>query len=432
MKRRQFLSTSLTASAPLLLPSGVRAAGVSSPNAELNLAGIGIGGMGGNYLRNLESENIVALCDVDSKYAAETFARYPKAKRYVDFRVLLETEKAIDGVVVGTPDHTHAVIVLAALQSGKHVYCAKPLTRTVAEARQVAEAAAGAKVATQMSIQWNAKEDHRLIAEWIADGAIGDVREVHTWSNRPIWPQGIERPAETPAIPETLNWDLWLGPAPKRPYHSAYHPFNWRGWWDFGCGALGDMGCHHLDPIFRALQLSAPLTIEAETSDRHPETAPKSSTITYHFPERGERPPVKLVWYDGGRMPERPEELEPGREMSDQFGGTLYVGSKGKLLTGGLGDGPRLIPESAMQAYRRPERTLQRSPGHYEEFVLACKGGPAAGAAFDYGARLTETALLGNVAIRAGHKLEWDAAQGRVTNHDAANAFIEEAGRVGW
>ncbi len=435
MKRRSFLHLGgSAAAAPLILPRRVIGGTDTPPPSErLNLAGVGVGGMGANYLSALSSQNIVALADVDSRKAGKVFAHYSRAKRYEDFRILLEKEKHIDGVVIGTPDHTHAVIARAALDLGKHVYCAKPLTRTIGEARSITQKAAETKVATQMSIQWNAKDSHRILAEWIADGAIGEVTEVHTWSNRPIWPQGLKRPAETPPVPSYLNWDLWLGPAPKRPYHPAYHPFNWRGWWDFGCGALGDMGCHHLDPIFRSLKLTTPTTVTAEASDCFPETAPAASTITYQFPARQGLPQVKLVWYDGGRQPERPPELEEGRKMSDSFGGTLYIGRSGKILTGGLADSVRLIPEEKMKVYQRPEPSLPRSEGHYEEFIAACKGGPAAGANFDYGGPLTEAVLLGNVALRCpGETLEWDTTQLKITNLDEANAYVHADERQGW
>lgn len=433
MKRRSFLRNTSVMGFPMVLPSHL-IRGAQAPSGTLHLAGVGVGGMGANYLRELASEKIVALADVDSKKAADTFKTYPQATRYEDFRDLLEKEKHLDGVVIGTPDHTHAVVAMAALDLGKHVYCAKPLTRTLAEARAVTQRAAEVNVATQMSIQWNAKESHRLLAEWIADGAIGQVTEVHTWSNRPIWPQGLERPQETPPVPAHLNWDLWLGPAPERPYHPHYHPFKWRGWWDFGCGALGDMGCHHFDPIYRSLRLTAPTAVEAAADVKtFAETAPPAATITYHFPEREGFAPVKVVWYDGGREPARPPELEADRKMSDTFGGTLYLGDRGKILTGGLADGVRLIPETKMRAYQRPQATLKRSPGHYQEFIGACKGGPPAGANFAYGGPLTEAVLLGNVALRfPGQRLEWDAQRLRVTNVDAANAFIQSEDRKGW
>lgn len=427
--RRQFLKRSLLAAGvPLVVPGRVPGA----PSATLNLAGIGIGGMGAGYLEAVSSENIVALCDVDHGFAAKTFARYPKATRYTDYRKLLEKEKHIDGVVIGTPDHWHAPIALAALALKKAVYCAKPLTHTVWEARRVAEAAKAAGVATQMSVQANASEEHRLIAEWIAAGLIGQVKEVHTWSNRPVWPQGVVRPPETPAVPGSLDWDLWLGPAPERPYHPAYHPFKWRGFWDFGCGALGDMGCHHFDPIFRALRLAAPLTVEAEGEGMNDETAPNSATVTYGFPARGGLAPVKVVWYDGGRKPERPAELEPGRRMDSQYGGTLYVGDEGKILTGGLGESPRIIPEARMKELKLPPKSLARSPGHYQEWILAAKGGAPAGADFAYGGALTEAVLLGNVALRAGGKLDWDAAGMEVRRSPEATALLTKPYRAGF
>lgn len=429
MKRREIIQGA--AAVPLVIANDLL--GARAPSETLNLAGVGVGGMGANYLKELSSQNIVALADVDSEFAAKTFSQYPKAKRYEDFRILLEKEKHIDGVVIGTPDHTHASIALAAMDLGKHIYCAKPMTRTVAEARKVTQRAAETNVATQMSIQWNAKDSHRVLTEWIADRAIGDVTEVHTWSSRPIWPQGIERPRDSPPVPDHINWDLYLGPAPVRPYHPAYHPFKWRGWWDFGCGALGDMGCHHFDPIFRSLKLTAPTSVQAEASGLSKETAPKASTITYQFPKRDGFPPVKIVWHDGKRVPERPAELEANRQMGDHFGGTLYIGNKGKIMTGGLGDGVRLIPEKAMQAYKRPSATLPRSSGHYQEFIDACKGGQPAGANFSYSGPLTEAVLLGNVALRTpGERLEWDPNKMAVTNMAAANAFISSEDRIEW
>jgi predicted dehydrogenase len=428
MKRRHFLRHSaLVGCAPLVLPSRV----LSEPSKKLNLAGIGVGGMGGGYLRAVESENIVALCDVDKNFAAKPFARYPKAKRYTDYRVMLEKEKHIDGIVIGTPDHWHAPIALAALALKKPVYCAKPLTHTVWEARILTEAAANAGVATQMSVQANANEEHRLIAEWISAGLIGKVTEVHTWSNRPIWPQGIDRPKDGPSAPETLDWNLWLGPAPERPYHPAYHPFKWRGFWDFGCGALGDMGCHHFDPIFRALKFTAPTSVEGESVGSNDESAPTKATIIYQFPARDELPPVKVVWYDGGRKPERPVELEPGRRMDSTYGGTLYIGDKGKILTGGLGENPRIIPEAKMKEATLPDKTLTRSPGHYKEWILAAKGGLAPGAEFAYGGPVTEAVLLGNVAIRADEKFTWDAPK-LETSSAEANSYLSKEYRNGF
>ena len=280
VSRRKFVGTA-AAVAPMIVPSHCIAgskSGKKAPSEKINLAGIGVGAMGGNYIHEMSSENIVALCDVDDAFAAKTYAKYPQAKRYRDFRELLQDDK-IDAVAIGTPDHLHAVICMEAIKAGKHVYCAKPLTRTIHESRVVTAAAEKAGIATQMSIQMNASREHRIIAEWIQAGAIGAPREVHIWSTRPMWPQGVERPKETPAVPKTLDWDLWLGPAPKRPYHPIYHPFKWRGWWDFGAGALGDMGCHGFDPVYRALKLTAPTSVRAITTPVNKETAPSSSII---------------------------------------------------------------------------------------------------------------------------------------------------------
>jgi predicted dehydrogenase len=288
----------------------------------LNLAGIGVGGQGASDLQSVSSQNIVALCDVDWARADESFRRFPQARRYRDFREMLGQEKELDGVVIATPDHTHAVATVAALRLGKHVYCEKPLTRTVREARVVAEAAQRAGVATQMGNQGMAFEGNRLIKEWLEAGAIGPVHEIHAWSDRPThrgtqqlyWPQGIERPTDTPPVPATLDWDLWLGPAPLRPYHPAYVPFKWRGWWDFGSGGLGDMGIHNLAPAFDALRLGPPTCVHASSTPVFEETLPVAAIVHYEFPAREGLPPVQLHWYDGGLVPPRPAELEDDRE----------------------------------------------------------------------------------------------------------------------
>ncbi len=320
----------------------------SSANDKLNIACIGIGGKGRSDASAVSSQNIVALCDVDDRCAARTFEMFPKAKRYRDFRQMLEKQKDIDAVVIATPDHTHALIALTAMKMGKHVYCQKPLTHTVEETRLMRKAAAEMKVATQMGNQGQASEQTRLIQEFIADGAIGPVRQVHVWTDRPMngafdvyWPQGVDRPTDTPATPDYLDWDLWLGPAPQRPYNPAYHPFKWRGWWDFGTGALGDIGCHAMDPVFRALKLGYPLSVQACCTRVNTESYPVASMVTYEFPARGKMPPVTITWYDGGLKPPRPEELEPGQQMGT--GRTLYVGDKGKILNG------RIIPETKMR-----------------------------------------------------------------------------------
>src|ERR1051326_4891508 len=317
-------------------------AGVAPPNSKLNLAVIGAGGRGADDIEELKTENIVALCDVDWDRAAKTFQRFPNAAKYRDFRLMLEKERGIDAVLVATPDHTHAVASMASLKLGKHVYCEKPLTRTVAEARALAKAAREAKLATQMGNQGMAFEGNRLINEWIWDGAIGPVREAHVWSDRPThrgkmplwWPQGIERPKETPSVPATLDWDLWLGPAPWRPYNPAYVPFRWRGWWDFGSGGLGDMGIHNLAAVFSALKLGAPRSVQATSTPVFKETLPLASIVHYEFPARGDLPAVKLHWYDGGLLPERPAELDDDVEL-DAEDGIIFVGDKGKMLVRG-------------------------------------------------------------------------------------------------
>jgi len=432
LTRRQFMVSGAATAAFIVVPRCVLGGtGHTPPSEKINIAGIGVGGMGGVNIDNLKDQNIVALCDVDEKHAAETFKRYPNARKYRDFRRMLETQKDIDAVVIATPDHSHAVITMMAMQMGKHVYTQKPLTRTVWEARQLTEAARRYKVATQMGNQGHSGEGVRLICEWIWDGAIGPVREVHCWTNRPIWPQGIDRPKATPAVPDTLDWDLWLGPAPYRPYHPAYAPFKWRGWWDFGCGALGDMGCHIMDPPFWALKLRYPTSVEASSTKVNDETAPLASIVRYQFPARGNMPPVKLIWYDGGLKPPRPEELEPGRELPDN--GSVFVGDRGVIMCDSYGGSPRIIPESRMQAYQRPPKRLARiEADHEHNWVEACKGGKAASSNFEYAGPLTEMVVMGNLAIRSGKKLRWDGENMKVTNVAEANRYVQEAYREGW
>jgi predicted dehydrogenase len=443
ISRRGFLASSSAITAFMFLPRGVFGqAGAPSPNNKLNIAGIGIGGQGAWDLEQVSGENIVALCDVDSDYAGKTFAKYPGAKQYRDFREMLEKDKTIDAVVVATPDHLHAVVTSTALKMGKHVYCEKPLTRTVVEARSVAKTAREAKRATQMGNQGMAFEGNRLINEWLADGAIGPVREVHVWSDRPThngklplwWAQGIERPKETPPVPKSLDWDLWLGPAPQRPYHPAYAPFRWRGWWDFGSGGLGDMGIHNLAPVFSALKLGAPESIQASSTPVFPETVPMAAIVHYGFPARGELPPVQLHWYDGGLLPERPVELGENRELSREDG-ILFVGEKGKMLVEGWGgEKPRLLPESRDKEYQRPPKSLPRSAGHHQEWLDACKGsGTKPRSNFDFAGPLTEAVLLGSVCIHnGGDKLLWDSESMKITNDPDANKLLHYDYRAGW
>ena len=433
----------MASTAFMILPSHVLGqSGRKPPGGQLNIAGIGVGGQGGHDISQMTDENIVALCDVDTAHAGGTFRRHPGAKIHKDYRKMLEEQKDIDAVVIATPDHQHAIIAMTAIKMGKHVYCEKPLTHTVWEARQLARAAREHKVATQMGNQGQASEETRQLCELIWDNAIGPVREVHVWTDRPanglfneFWPQGVDRPMETRRVPDTLDWDLWLGPAPNRPYHPAYLPFRWRGWWDFGTGALGDIGCHACDPVFRALKLGHPISVEASSSRVNTETYPLASMVTYRFPARGEMPPVKLVWYDGGLRPPRPEELEPGEEMGTN--GHLFIGDGGKILSQKKNYG--LIPAKRRKEYGAPPRKLPRSIGHYKEWIAACKGGQAAGSNFDWAGPLTEVVLLGNIALRqqlreelTTKRLLWDGDNMRFTNSEEANQSLKSEYRKGW
>ena len=374
--------------------------GTPAPSDKLNIAAVGIGGMGKDNLDRCETENIVALCDVDFGLAAEVFEKYPNAKRYKDFRVMLDEQKDIDAVIVATPDHTHAVIAMAAMERKKHVYVQKPLTHSVHEARLLTETARKHGVATQMGNQGHSGEGVRLLCEWVWDGAIGKIREAHAWTNRPVWPSGIEvdRPTETPEVPPGLDWDLWLGPARARPYHPTYHPAKWRAWWDFGTGSLGDMACHIVDPLFWALKLKYPVSVEAniskywqaffeETQPKN-EMFPRSTIVRFKFPARENMPEVDVTWWDGGLLPPRPAGLEPGRRMGNKDGGILLIGDKGAIMAGCYGESPRLVPESRMKQYRRPRRTLERIPegpdGHEQDWIRACKGGKPASSNFEY------------------------------------------------
>ncbi|MBI5690055.1 MAG: Gfo/Idh/MocA family oxidoreductase [Verrucomicrobia bacterium] len=396
-----------------------------APGEKLNLACVGCGGKGTSDIEAVSSENIVALCDVDWSRAKRVTQLYPNVPKFQDYRVMLrEMDAQIDAVTVTTPDHMHFPIAKMAIEMGKHVYVQKPLTHSVWEARQLTELARRHRVATQMGNQGQAEESVRVLCEYLDAGAIGPVREVHVWTNRPIWPQAIERPKEKPPVPATLAWDLWLGVAPERPFHPAYHPFKWRGWHDFGTGALGDIGCHSYAPIQRALKLGPPTSVEAVSSPLYKETFPSASIVRYQFPARGSLPPVKLAWYDGGLKPERPPGLEPERSLGE--GGTLYVGDKGVIYNG------RLLPESRMREFPPPPKTLPRSPGHYEEWLLACKGGTPGGSNFDIAGPQAETILLGNIALLTKKRIEWDSASLRITNVPEANELLRPKYREGW
>lgn len=442
MNRREFIGTTALALGGLTIVPSRTVAGLGhiAPSDKLNVAGIGIGGMGRVDLEDIaKTENIVALCDVDWNHGVqEVFKLYPNAKRFKDYREMLDKQKDIDAVIVATPDHTHAIISMEAIRRGKHVYTEKPLTHTVQEARMLTEAARKHKVATQMGNQGQAGDGPRRLQEMIHDGVIGTIEEVHVWTDRPnrglsdtFWPQGVRRPVDTPPVPETLDWDLFTGPAPLRAYHPSYHPFNWRGWLDYGTGALGDIGCHSFDSVFRILKLKYPTSVQATSTLVNGDSFPLGSMVTYDFPEREGMPPVRLTWYDGGLRPPRLAEIDSGVQMG--AGGVLYIGSKGMIL------GNQILPQSLDEGYRRPDPYLESSPGHRQEWIQACKGGVPAGSNFDWAGPLTETVLLGNIALRpelrealSYKSLQFDPETLSFPNMPEANQFLHYTYREGW
>jgi len=456
ISRRDLLAGS-AAAASGLLAAGLRAEQGpairrrASPNEKLNIAVVGAGGRGADDLQGVSTENILALCDCDFRNAAESFKRFPEAKRYQDWRKMLEAEQNhLDAVVVATPDHNHAIISIHAMKLGKHVYCEKPLAHSIWEARQMARAAAENKVATQMGTQGHAFEGTRQAVEVIRSGAIGEVRELHVWTDRPKgwWPQGVPRPSDTQPVPDGLDWDVWLGPAPYRPYNSIYVPFKWRGRWDFGTGAIGDMGIHNLDTAFWALELAAPTRVEikdcspATDSPEMQESAPLWAILELHFPARGDKPPVKMTWYDGGKLP--PQDLLMGEPVPAHDGGSLVIGSKGTLLTRTWHGGENkkdwfvLLPRRQFEGYGPPAPTLPRvktaqgQSGHHQEWIAACKGQGKPLSNFAYASVLTESLLLGNVALRAGKTIEWDPDNMRAAGYPQADPFIRPRFREGW
>ena len=436
VSRRRFIAgVSASAASMMIVPRHVLGRGMQAPSDTLNIGGIGVGGRGRADVEGCRHENISALCDVDSGHAAQTFSEYPTARIYADYRQMLDREADIDAVIIATPDHTHAVIAMEAMRRGKHVYCEKPLTRTVAEARALADMARETNVVTQMGNQGHALEGTRQIREWIEAGVIGTVREVHYWTNRPIWPQAIERPTEAHHRPPGLDWDLFLGPAQERPYHPAYHPFRWRGWWDYGTGALGDIACHSMDAAFWALELDQPTRIEAETTPLFAETAPAVSRITYDFPAKGNRPPIRFVWRDGDLAFPRPAALADGEQLPGGNSGQLFVGDDGVLGADIYGRRPQVFPTARHKdlVVSPPPQRYSRSPGVYREWTEACKGNGVPGSNFaEHAGPLTEICLLGNLAVRTGKPIEWDAARMRATNAPEANALLDEPYRAGW
>ena len=430
--RRDFMkTTALTGVGYWVAGSSVFAQNEISANAQVNIASVGVGGKGSSDSDDAgRFGNLVAICDIDDKNLAKAAAKHPNAQKFNDFREMLDKMgDKIDAVTVSTPDHMHAQISLRAMSMGKHVFCQKPLTRTVAEARLMRKTAADKGVATQMGNQGTANNGLRTAVELVQSGSIGAVKEVHVWTNRPIWPQGQGRPTETETIPEHVHWDLWLGGAEDRPYSGSYHPFKWRGWWDFGTGALGDMACHTANMPFMALKLGYPEALWAETSEFNNETFPKTSKIVYQFPARGEMPPVTFNWYDGGNKP--PQELLQGNKMSGS--GALVIGDKGTIYSDDDYCGRfKLLPEDRFKDFKNPEPFLPRSPGHFVEWVNAIKGGPKAMSNFEYAAFLTEVVVLGNVAMRAKQKIEWDGPNMKATNCPEAEQYISPTYRKGW
>jgi len=394
-----------------------------SANERLNIGIIGTANRASENINGVKGENIVAVCDIDDGYLAHAKEQFPAAQAFTDFRKLMDLNK-LDAVVVSTPDHMHVPATVAALKRGKHVYCEKPLSHSVWESRYATKLAAEKKLATQLGTQIHATDNYRRVVEHIRAGAIGKVNEVHVWVGK-TW-SGGERPKDEPPVPAGIHWDQWVGPAPMRPYHPAYMPGNWRRWWDFGSGTLGDMGCHYVDLPYWALSLTAPTRIEAQGPPPHPETTPEWMIVNYDFPANGDRPPVKLAWYDGGPRPALMKK--PG--MPDWGDGVLFVGDKGMLLAdyGRL----MLLPEASFQGFKPPEPSIPNSIGHYAEWIQACKTGSPTTCSFDYSGPLTEAILLGMVAFRAGKPITWDAANMKCVGNPDADKFIRRDYRAGW
>ena len=421
LNRRTFIKGAALAGAGFWLGIDRGFAAGRSASDKLNIGIIGVANRAEDNIDGVREQNIVALCDIDENFLASAAGQFPRARTYTDFRKLLELP-GLDAVVVSTADHTHAVATLAALQAGKHVYCEKPLTHTVHEARAVAEAAARYKLATQMGTQIHAGENYRRVVEIIQGGTLGDITEAHVFCHK-SWGGG-ERPAEKAPTPKHIHFDLWLGPAASRPYHSEYLPVNWRRWWDFGGGTLGDMGCHYMDLVHWALGLRHPVTIEAEGPPPHPETTPAWMIARYQYPYRNAEIPV--TWYDGGKKPRLMKE----GTVPNWKDGVLFVGSKGMLLADYRKF--RLLPESDFAGFKAPKPSIPASVGHYEEWIQACKHGTPTSCNFDYAGALTEAVLLGNVAYRAGQKIQWDAKNLKATNTPAATNFVQREYRKGW
>lgn len=433
LTRRTFLRNAAWAGSGLVILSNSRLVRGTVANSKLNIAGIGIGGRGAANVEGVASENIVALCDVDEAHAAKTFEQHPGARRYKDFRKMLdEMHNQIDAVVIGTPDHTHAPAGVMAMKLGKHCYCEKPLTHSVYEARMMANIARENHLVTQMGTQIHAENNYRRVVELVQSNAIGPVREVHVWLGanfdgppKPTDMSQPDAPTERHDVPATLDWDLWLGPAAYRPYSPAYAPFHWRYWWNFANGQLGDFFCHYCDLAFWALKLRHPTTVEAE-GPVHPESTAKWTIARQEYPARGDLPPVTLTWYNGGGYP----TLVKDRNVPPWPNGVLFIGSKGMLLAD-YGK-YQLLPEAQFAGFAPPEPFIPNSIGHHREWIEACKTGGPTTCNFDYSGALTEAALLCNVALRTGRKLSWDAANLKAVGCPEADAYIRRPYRPGW
>ena len=430
--RREFLSTTSAAAAAVALGCYVNPTAAQeskSPNERLNLAAVGATGRAGANISGCASQNIIAVADCDSNLLAKGTERFPDCRKYADFRKMLEAEaNKIDAVLVGTPDHTHAPAAAMALRLGKHVYCEKPLTHTVYEARTLANLAKEKKLVTQMGTQIHAEDNYRRVVELIQAGAIGDVREVHVWVG--VNYSGAKFTTDKPC-PAGLDWDLWLGPAKERPYSDGVHPFHWRRFWQYGTGGLGDFFCHYGDLVHWALDLKHPLTVEAKGPPVDPVSCSTDLTVTYEYPARGKLPPVKLTWYDGSVRPDVVKDLLAKDESLKAFGsGQLFIGSQGMLISNY--GAHRLLPADKFADYKRPEPTIPKSIGHHAEWLNAIKNGGPTTCNFDYSGALTEATLLGAVAYRAGKKIEWDAANLKVNNVPEAQQYVHKEYRKGW
>ena len=459
------MAVSSVASFTIVPRSVLGGKGFIAPSDKLNIAAIGAGGKGQvniNHAYNEGTDNIVALCDVDDRRSIKMREKFPKAKYYRDYRRLLEKEnKDIDAVLISTPDHMHAIMAMACMENGKHIYVEKPLTHDIQEARMLTEAAVKYQIVTQMGNQGSSGDDTRLIQTWIQDGIIGDVKRVHVWTNRPVWPQGIPTPQGDFKIPKELDWDLWLGTAPERNFNPIYVPANWRGWTEFGTGALGDMGCHFMDVPFMALKLGYPEAVECSVGSVYEgffkevfytDSYPPSCKIHIQFPARSGMPPAEMIWYDGGIKPKRPEELRPDQEMADWDGGMIFEGTKAKLMAGLFGTNPTFLPGEKINRSELPSSSIALvdggRDGHQQQWVKACKAGYGTytSSSFDISGPLTETVLMGNLAVRSYNyqkdrdsrdfpgrkKLLWDGAKMEITNFPIANQFVRRTYREGW